>query len=182
MLARELLMVNFGSHGIYEWLVADEDFNLLQICPEIVLGKYVAITSFDSDVFLPDEHRKATGWYSRGKIAYSPKVLKIESLPHSPCDVYDEWYVFPDPVDLGSSHLAENVFEVPQAPGHVSVFVNYLGFGFDRTDTSDLAALFWKQMEWIRPESYIADGYYLNFASANKSLFAIVREAVKSLT
>ena len=38
------------------------------------------------------------------------------------------------------SHLAENVFEVPQAPGHVSVFVHYGGFAFDRPD--DLTELF----------------------------------------
>jgi hypothetical protein len=44
----------------------------------------------------------------------------------------------------------------------------------------DLAALFW-QIEWIRPESYVADGEYLNSVSVNKTLFATVRVAVKAL-
>jgi len=170
--------VTFGSNGTYEWLVADEDIDLPKICPEIVLGKYVAITSIDSGVYIPDEHERATGWDSRGNIAYSPKIVNTGDLPKS-SEAYDEWYVFPRPIDLGNSHLAENIFEVPQAPGHVSVFVNYGGFAFDRPDT--LTELFWKQIEWIRPESYIADGLYLNFATANKRLFASIHNAVIAL-
>jgi hypothetical protein len=174
-------MINFGSHGRYEWLVADEDLDLLQLCPEIVLGKYLAITSNDSGVFLPKANEETAGWHSRREIAYSPKILSVESLPRS-SEAYDEWYVFCNPVDLGSSHLRENVFEVPQEPGHVSVFVNYGSFALDRLEGRDLARLFWTQMEWVRPESYIADGYYLNFVSANKGLFTKVRDAVHALT
>ncbi len=32
-------MVNFGSHSEYEWLVTDEELDLPQLCPEIVLEK-----------------------------------------------------------------------------------------------------------------------------------------------
>ncbi len=170
-------MVNFGSHGIYDWLVADEDLDLLQVCPEIVLGKYIAITSIDSGVYTPKEREKAAGWDNRGKIAYSPRIGGVDEIPRSP-EAFDEWYIFSNPIDLGVSHLGENVFETPQEPGHVSVFVNYGGFAFDRADMSDLATLLWKQMEWIRPESYIADGNYLNFVTMNKALFGTVRDAV----
>jgi hypothetical protein len=48
-------------------------------------------------------------------------------------------------------------------------------------ELKDLATLFWQQIEWIRPESYIADGDYLNLVSMNKTLFARVRNAVKAL-
>jgi hypothetical protein len=41
-------MLIVGSQGPYEWLVTDEDFDVLLLCPEVVLGKYVAITSIDS--------------------------------------------------------------------------------------------------------------------------------------
>jgi hypothetical protein len=170
--------VTVGSQGIYEWLVADEDIDLPKICPETVLGKYVAITSIDSGAYLPDEHERAAGWATHGKIAHSPKIVNTDGFPRSP-EAYDEWYVFPRPVDLGNSHLAENVFEVAQAPGHVSVFVNYPNFAFDRPDA--LTELFWKQIELIRPESYIADGLYLNFATANKRLFESIHKAVNAL-
>lgn len=66
-------MLTVGSRGSYEWLVTNEDFNLLQLCPEVVLGKYVAVTSIDSSEFVPTARETATGWQSHGKIAYSPK-------------------------------------------------------------------------------------------------------------
>ena len=173
-------MVNIGTQSVYEWLVTDQDIDLLRLCSEIVVGKYIAITSIDSGALVLNENKKAEGWASRGNIAYSPKVEHIESLPR---DGYDEWYIFADPAaDLGSSHLGENVFEAPQGQGHLNVFVNYGGFALDRPEVKDLASLFWQQIEWIHPESYIADGNYLNFVSANKTLFATVRDAVKALS
>jgi hypothetical protein len=44
-----------------------------------------------------------------------------------------------------------------------------------------LATLFWQQMEWVRPECYVADDDYLSFVSMNKALFASVHDAVKAL-
>jgi len=170
-------MLTFGSQGLYDWFVADQQFDLLQICPEIVLGKYVAITSIDSGALVPNETEKAAGWESRGKIAYSPKVKAVQNLPRAG---WDEWWVFANPTDLGTSHLGESIFEVPEEHGQVLVFVNYR-FALHLPEMNDLAALFWRQMERIRPESYMADNDFLNFASANKTLFAAVRDAVKAL-
>ena len=171
-------MLTVGSEGLYEWLVSDQQFDLLQLCPEIVLGKYVAVTSIDSGPLVPNEKETAAGWESRNRIAYSPKVDQVKNLPR---DWYDEWYIFVDPVDLGTSHLQENIFEVPHERGHVSVFVNYGGFALDRAEMKDLASLFWDQLEWIRPESYIADGDFLNFVTLDKTLFATVRNKLKEL-
>lgn len=172
-------MFAFGSHGLYEWLATDDQrFDPLEICPEIVLGKYVAVTSIDSGTFLPNDVEKSAGWESRGKIAYSPKVQSIDSLPR---EGYDEWYVFASPSDLGNSHLGENIFELPQERGQVNVFVNYGGFALHRPEMRDLTSLFWQQMDWVQPESYIADGNFLNFVSTNKAVFAIVRDAVKDI-
>jgi hypothetical protein len=36
-----------------QWLVTDQQFDLLQICPSVALGKYIAITSFDSGPLVP---------------------------------------------------------------------------------------------------------------------------------
>jgi hypothetical protein len=112
-------MLTVGSEGFYEWLVSDQQFDLLQLCPEVVLG-------------------------------------------------------------LGTSHLGENIFEVPQEQGHLSVLVNY-GFALHPPERSNLATLFWPQIARIRPESYVADNDYLTFVSVNKNLFASVRDAVKAL-
>jgi hypothetical protein len=171
-------MLTVGSQGVYEWLVTDRHFDLLRICPAVVLGKYIAMTSFDSGPLVPTEEEKAAGWESRSNIAYSLKIHDVASVP---CDEYDEWYIFASPVDLGTSHVRENVFEVPQEQGHVSVFVNY-GFALHPPERASLANLFWPQMERICPESYVADNDYLTFVSANKTLFASVLAAVEALS
>jgi hypothetical protein len=67
-------MFTVGSQGSYGWLVTDENFDLLQLCPEIVLGKYAAVTSIDSGQFIPTDRETAAGWQSRAKIAYTPKI------------------------------------------------------------------------------------------------------------
>ncbi|HEY6946042.1 MAG TPA: hypothetical protein VI431_12945 [Candidatus Acidoferrum sp.] len=170
-------MLTVGSQGLYEWLVTDEDFDLLQLCPEFVLGKYVVITSIDSGPLVPADKEVAAGWQSRGKIAYSPKIQNAEQLPRAG---WDEWYVFDNPTDLGTSHLAENIFEAPQEQGHVSVFVNY-GFALYPPERSSLSTLFWQQLLRICPESYVADNDYLSFVSKKRALFATVRDAVKAL-
>jgi hypothetical protein len=171
-----LLMFTFGSHGQYEWVVVRDNFDLLEIRPEIVLQKYVAITSIDSSEFVPTDEERAAGWQSRHGIGYGPKIEKVESLPR---DGWDEWYIFDSPADLGTSHLKENIFEVAQGPGHVRVFVNYC-FALDDPNMDRLASMFWEQMAWIHPESYIADNDCLNFATRNKALFASIHDALKT--
>jgi hypothetical protein len=170
-------MLNVGSEGSYDWLVSDQQFDLLRLCPQIVLGKYVAITSIDSGALEPSEAEATAGWQSRGKIAYSPQVQSIEEIPSAG---WDEWYIFDKPVDLGLSHLTENIFEMPQEAGHVSDFVNY-GFALHPPERAKLAYLFWPQIDRIRPESYVADNDYLTFVSASKDLFSSVLDAVKAL-
>ena len=157
-------MLTAGSEGLYEWLVTDQQFNLLQVCPEVALEKYLVITSIDSGSLVPTEKDTETGWQSRGNIAYSPKLKSVDEVPFAG---WEEWYIFDKPVDLGTSHIAENIFEAPQELGHLSVFVNY-GFALHPPERKGLATLFWPQIERIRPESYVADNDYLTFGSENK--------------
>jgi hypothetical protein len=170
-------MLTVGSQWPYEWLVTDDDFDLLELCPEIVLGKYVAISSIDSGEVVPTDEETANGWQRRGRIAYSPKIRNAEDVPRGG---WDEWYIFDNPTDLGTSHLAENIFEVPQEQGHVSVFVNY-GFALQPLERAGLVDLFWPQIVRLRPESYVSDNDYLTFVSLNRALFANVHEAVKAI-
>ena len=171
-------MVTVGSHDIYEWLVTDLDFDLIEVCPDIVIVKYVAVTSIDSGIFEPTEKELAAGWHMQQNIAYSPKIRDIHDLPRAG---WDEWYIFQNPTDIGTSHIKENIFEVPHDQGHVSDFVNY-NFALDRPGLKTLVDLFWPQIARLQPESFIADGgYYLNFVTLNKALFAAVRTVVERL-
>lgn len=168
-------MFTVGSEGHYKWLVYDEDSDLLELCPEIVLGKYVAVTSVDSGQFVPTDKEMAAGWQSRAKIAYSPKIENPEDLP---LEGWDEWYIFNTPKDLGTSHLEENIFEVPQEHGHLSVFVNY-GFALYPSGRAGLADLFWPQMRRICPESFVANNDYFTLVTMNEALCAGIRDGLK---
>src|ERR1039458_10364556 len=80
-----------GSHGAYKWLTTRHELDdILRLCPAVVLGKYLAITSIDSGHLSPSTEEKLAGWESRLGIAYSPLVQSVETLPR---DGWDEWYV-----------------------------------------------------------------------------------------
>ena len=172
--------VHLGSHGGYDWLASEHTLDdLLGLCPEIVIGKYLAVTSFDSGPLSLSNQEKASGWESRKGIAYSPNIVGIDGrLPH---DLYDEWYVFETQTDLGElADPAINIFEQPIQSRRVHAFVNFGGFAFHRPEVEGLTSLFWEQLDLLRPESYIADGDYLNIASANKQVVETMREALPS--
>lgn len=168
-----------GSHGPFQWLTTGQHDlgTLLQLCPQAVLGKYIAVTSFDSGPLLPNDEELSQGWQTRKNIAYSPGIQSVEKLPYGDCGGFDEWYVFNAPTDLG--RLVEgNIFEALLQPGNVAVFVNYGGFALHAPTMQELVDLFWPQVERISPESYIADGDVLNFVSRDKDLFATVFQAL----
>ncbi len=70
------------------------------------------------DGFKPTFSPKAAGWENRSNIVYSSKIQGCRKFARAE---YDEWYIFGSPTDLGTSHLGDNVFEVPQEHGHVSL-------------------------------------------------------------
>jgi hypothetical protein len=164
-----------GSHGDYKWLASQFELDdILRLCPAVVLGKYLAITSIDSGQLSPTAEEMLTGWESRQGIAYSPLVQSVETLPRAG---WDEWYVFGDPVDLGVSRRGTNIFDPPVQRGEVADFVNY-AFALHPPERRSLADVFWQQLDWIQPESYLADNDYLTFVTRDESLFAAVSEAL----
>lgn len=176
----ESSQVHVGSHGVYQWLVCGNSLDkLLQLCPEVVIGKHVAVTSFDSGSLPLNAEERVAGWEARNGIAYSPKVETTSLLAH---DQYDEWYVFDRRTDMGQLVVPSgNVFEAPMQKGIVHAFVNYGGFALHNSEISDLTSLFWDQFDRISPESYVADGDYLTIVTSDKELFAAVHHAMLTL-
>lgn len=169
-----------GLHGDYQWLVTEEYMDdLLRLCPEIVLGKYVAITSIDSGSFVPNKEEKLSGWETRDGIAYSPMVSNVESLPR---ENWDEWYVFNQPFRLGRLVAQEkNIFAEPISDEEVCVFVNF-NMGLHRADHEGLTNLFWHQLARLRPQTYIAESdYHLTLVSSDEEIFAVAHQALREL-
>jgi hypothetical protein len=173
-----------GSHGAYRWLTTGEhDLDtLLRRCPQALIGKYIAVTSLDSGPMALTDEEERVGWQSRNEIAYSPQLQSVRDCrtERSPggCAGFNEWYVFDSPFDLGQLWHG-NVFEAPMTPGQVCTFVNFFGFALHDPAMSALVNLFWRQLDWIQPESYVADGdLILTFVSRDEDMFAVVCNAL----
>ncbi len=164
--------IKIGERGPYRWLITPtHDFDtLLSVCPGVVLGKYIAVTSFDSGCLYLGDSEKADGWKSRKGVAYSSVIKSVDSLPQR--GGWDEWYVFDTPTDLGQLDRG-NIFESSLERGQIFALVNYgQGFVSGLRNQESPATEFWKQMEWIAAESFIADDCEnLIFVSKNATIF-----------
>jgi hypothetical protein len=168
-----------GEHNQYWWFISHEHqlHDLLQGCAGIFVGRFLAITSFDSGPLKPSNEERATGWVTEADVLYSPRLTSCESLPH---DGYDEWYLFDGPVR----------FE-PE-----DVFVNYGGFSLEDPrsgleqigETADLVGrdhlvsiwqkrddLFWRQLERLQPVLYVAEGDLLVIACTQELYGAVLQ-------
>lgn len=65
--------------------------DLTQRCPQLVIGRYVAIASCDSGPYTPTEDEVKAGWRRIGELALRPAVQAVSELPSSG---FDEWYVY----------------------------------------------------------------------------------------
>ena len=167
-----------GSQHDYDWLAYHGGYSVLHkvihACPKILLGNFLAITAFDSGPLRLTDEEKSAGWWSDDKIAFSPQIDDIDSVP---CDQFDEWLIFNGP---------------PKELGDVEIFVNYGNFSIAALEqihdpwepTWDKSALdidrelqeqFWSQLVRVAPESYLAEGDAFLFASQNSSLVDCVR-------
>jgi acetyl esterase/lipase len=172
-------MIHTGEYGEYRWLVSGS-----QIWPlsGLVLGSHrrlrLCITSFDSGPLRLADEEVAQGWTTQGDVAISPPVSEGLAVPH---DQYDEWYLLDRPtIDTGD----------------IEVFVNYGGFTlvppaetyqtFDPTGEkarldwlAPIQERFWRQLDRLKPETFVAMGDNDIVVSRNHRFIQNVREAAE---
>jgi hypothetical protein len=135
------------------------------------------VTSYDSGCRALTEVEEQAGWSNVEGILYSPRIVTVDGLhfqvncPEFPG--FDEWYTFPEPRRIGSRYEG-NPFE-GLAPGRHYSFVNMLSFALHDPD-SGLGDLFWKQMAWVQPESYLSDAKdHVTLVTRDNACFNAVR-------
>jgi hypothetical protein len=151
-----------AGYRIVEWSDGtDGDLkNLVLSCPELVLGRHVAIASCDSGPYRPTNDELAAGWWSTGGLAVSPIVEAVSRLP---MPGFDEWYVYDTRVR----------FE-PHAN-----FVNRLGFSAFNID-DEYTDAFWRQVVTLAPLHVLGSGTSgLFLATRDHALFDAALRAVK---
>ncbi|MFC5431008.1 hypothetical protein ACFPTO_19710 [Paraburkholderia denitrificans] len=129
-----------AGYRIVEWSDGTDGAieDLVLRCPELVLGRYVAIASCDSGPYTPTDEEFTAGWSKIGTLAVSPLVKVVSQLP---MPGFDEWYVYDRFIK----------FE-PHAN-----FVNRLGFSplnVDDTYTDE----FWRQVAKLEPLHVLGSG------------------------
>jgi hypothetical protein len=144
-----------GEHQAYYWIEHPDVLfhTLISEFPELVLDRYLIITSFDSGPLVLGELDR--GWHKHGDLAISPRISNTMEIPY---DQYDEWYIF-------QTLPALTVFNRYQ------VFVNYVGFSLQSPMFKELQEMFWNQLEEILPEAFVAGGDNLLLVTKNLELF-----------
>jgi hypothetical protein len=147
-----------GYHAI-DWPERPDLFitHLWQRFPELVVGRYLVNTSFDSGFLtLSDEEREA-GWRMVGRLAHTPLIGGTDQIPH---DQYDEWLVFDHPAQVEE-------FET---------MVNYSNFSPVDFDWEEKRERFWEQVVRLHPLHVIGENHGLYLVSRNGELISRLLE------
>lgn len=145
-----------GKNGNYYWIEWRDRskflVGLLSKFPQLVLGKYLVNTSFDSGPLSLSPEQIGEGWYKQNRLTFSPSIKDIESISGYG---YDEWYVFDSVKKFDSCE----------------VFVNYWCFSLYDTVPEKIQQAFWEQIAQLNPESFLAEGDNLICVTKDLDLF-----------
>jgi hypothetical protein len=62
--------------------------------PELVIGRYLVSTSYDSGSLTLSHVELQDGWRMVSRLAHSPRIHSADQIPH---DQFDEWLIFDHP-------------------------------------------------------------------------------------
>lgn len=134
--------------------------DLLQVAPELVVGRRIAITSCDSGPYVPSEHELNAGWRLFDTTAISKEVVQPSELP---APGFDEWYVF------------NSTPQVVPLCNHVN------RYNFSVLDKCDATELFWEQIRKTQPLHVLGAGTPNIFlATRDCDIFKRVKELYAS--
>ena len=141
-----------GVHQEYLWIEWENALlsELLRRVPQIVLGRFLVNTSFDSGSIHLSDPERAAGWRSNGTLTFSPRIRDVAAIPS---DQFDEWLVFTEPPQLTDWNP----------------FVNYCGFSIANPNDSFQEDL-WSALNSHKPQCYLSEGTNLIFITRDKQL------------
>lgn len=172
--------MNEGKTHNYYWIEGNEFdlHDLVTRCPQLLIGKTVAITAFDSGPLTPNDEEKVYGWYSKDEVLYAPNIINPEKLPYAE---YDEWYIFDELkefkpkdafVNYGAFFLRDPSYQLQG----IDPTWDKIGLQHQINSQKELQEQFWNYVCLIQPRSFVMDGDYFIFGS----LFVDDVELIKS--
>ncbi|MEC5217399.1 hypothetical protein RCH09_002357 [Actimicrobium sp. GrIS 1.19] len=136
--------------------------DLLQVAPELVLGKRVAITSCDSGPYTLTVDELTAGWRLAETVAISKEITEAAELP---APGFDEWYVF----DVVPSLVPTR---------------NYVNcYSFSPLSECDTTELFWEQIRMTQPLHVLGAGTpHMFFVTRDRDSFERVKKLEHTCT
>jgi hypothetical protein len=140
----------------------------IHACPESVVGRFAAVTCFDSSPPSLTETEVARGWSSTSHgTAISPELRSSADLPGD--DSWDEYWIFDEPA--------------PATP--LPSFVNCSAFSLAQAEsewaeTASLRTSFWEAIEKVKPLAYLSVGDRVVAASTDRELIESMAAALAS--
>ena len=149
-----------NSYTVFEWVDEKRSFRLkelLTVCPWLVEGMYVVISSRDSGHYRLTPQDISNGWHLHGLLAHSPRVTDWRSLPF---EMYDEWHVFDKQVTI------------PE----LEPFVSWGGFSPLTFGWEEKRDCFWNQIDQHKPMHVIGDGSNLWLVTRDSRTIDMIRD------
>jgi hypothetical protein len=148
------------DYHAFDWPERPDLFisDLWRAFPEMILGRYLVNTSFDSGYLTLSESEIEDGWSMHGRCAHTPRISSLDQIPH---DQFDEWLVFEEPVEVSA-------FET---------MVNFCAFTPIDFDWAEKLERFWTQVKEIRPLHIIGENDRVYFVSRDAELVRRIQEA-----
>jgi hypothetical protein len=158
-----------GAQGQYQWLESSSHSlqNLLSVCPDLVVGRSLAITSFEERSLI--ERLEACSGRIMGPVVHVPSVANISALPLSGVK---EWYGFVSAISESklTSFVRNHWFTLgPAAVARVPQE--------NLWDLQRAVRLFWQELQRVQPESYVSRGQRLVLATRNPVHFTAILRA-----
>jgi hypothetical protein len=126
--------------------------------PELVVGRYLVNTSYDSGCLTLSDSERQEGWRMVGRLAHSPRIRSTDQIPH---DQYDEWLVFANPVQVEE-------FDTMVNSGGFTPVEYYLDEKRER---------FWDQVIRLKPLHVIAENDRVYLLSRDEGLIGRITNA-----
>jgi hypothetical protein len=175
-------MMDTGRVEQFYWLESVEsDFpKILKLCREVLIGKCVVISCFDSGPLQATKEELAEGWQQLGDLVIVPRVDAVNDLPF---DNYDEWYIFPTYTIPEITQVFVNApmtLRIPELLLH-DYHAHGDAVGARRYAEQEAATqlMLWHEIKRINPESYLGFGDQLIFVSQNPDSFSTVLRALQ---
>ena len=157
-----------GFNGDYRWLesVSHSMEDVMRVCPDVAIGKSWAVTSFDQEKLRAVAGENLESWQVSGSALLIPPVTDISQVP---CQVFSELFTFAGAVPQHNfqTFIGNDWFTLGPAAANRAQARNIWDF-------KRMQRLFWQEMEAAAPESYVAAGQRLIFATRNPSYFTVV--------